>query len=390
MALVCAVYGGANYTNSWIGINALVILVSLMATAAVYSIGRLMPDSTRGKIAGYVRSEMVQLLLSAVIILALISVTFFACQITSSISQSVAKTQLNPFQFATYYIGNLVFIKGMGLLTTTYSTALTYEIYALVSTQAGIFINDYAGEIPLIGQYIGNGYNFKVSGASVIVDFPPEINVGLMFSNLVDLLLGIFSPILTLAVSMLLVQYIALPFLQYTGFAVILPIAIAMRSLAFSNGELRNASNAILAIAVAGYIIYPLTIALDSYIIGYVFSAANPSFVYLHTTYTLNQFNPSSFFSQPLPSGASQYSPFGDQIGTLWSLLYNSVAGAFPIPFAAGTASIQQLVNDIAEFVFTGIVLFAIDMAITIGFAIGLTKALNAGLEGAQHFWAGL
>ena len=224
----------------------------------------------------------------------------------------------------------------------------------------------------------------------MIVDFPPEVNVGLMFSNLVDLLLGIFSPILTLAVSMLLVQYIALPFLQYTGFAVILPIAIAMRSLAFSNGELRNASNAILAIAVAGYIIYPLTIALDSYIIGYVFSPANPSFAYLHTTYALNQFNPTSFFSQPLPSGASQYSPFGDQIGTLWSLLYNSVAGSFPIPFAAGTASIQQLVNDIAEFVFTGIVLFAIDMAITIGFAIGLTKALNAGLEGAQHFWAGL
>ena len=48
----------------------------------------------------------------------------------------------------------------------------------------------------------------------------------------------------------------------------------------------------------------------------------------------------------------------------------------------------EQLVINLSELVFQGVVLFAINVAITIGFAMGLTRALNAGVEGAGSFWS--
>ncbi|HVC58615.1 MAG TPA: hypothetical protein VND15_04030 [Candidatus Acidoferrales bacterium] len=403
MVLACAVYGGANYTNSWIGINALVILASLMAVSAVYSLSKILPDNIRGKINSFVRSEMTQLFTSAIIIVALISVTFFACNITASLSQSIlsssgqpAQSQLTPFQFAGYYIGSLTFQKGLPLLTTVYSQAMTYELYSLLAAQAGLYFNNYVVQLfgPALSSAAGKGLSLTLPVSSkfagqVTLSFPPELDVGLLFANLAEMLLGLFSPMLTLAISTLLIQYITLPFLQYTAFAVILPISLVMRSLAFTNGELRNAANALLAIAIAGYIIYPLTITFDSYTINYLFSMSNPSYPYLHMTYTLSDLSLNSFFAQGIPSSTTDASPYGTVLTSFFNLLGSGVFSGLPIPLT-GLGAIQSLINNIAEFVFQGVVLFAIDIAITVGFAIGLSKALNAGLEGAQNFWAGL
>ncbi|MDE1810963.1 MAG: hypothetical protein KGH66_02905 [Candidatus Micrarchaeota archaeon] len=395
-------YGGANYTNSWIGINALVILMSLMAVSVVYSISKLLPGETKGKINSFVRQEIVQLFTSVIIVAILVSITFFACSITSTVSQSITQTQLTPFQFANYYVGNLVFNKGFSLMGNIYSTSLSYEILSQVATQAGLYLN-YAG---VFSSLYPEGPNLKLptggvnpetgepllSQSLVTISFPPELDIGLLFTNLVDMLLGLFSPMLTLAISSLLIQYITLPFLQYTGFAIILPVAIIMRSFAFTSGELRNASNALLAIAIAGYVVYPLTIAFNAYVVNWVFSASNPSAHYLMLTYTLNNLDPTSFFSQAVPSGVTNsYSPFDTStLGSFVTLLYNSAANSFPIPINGSIASLQSLINNIAEFLFVGVVLFALDIAMTVGFAIGLSKALNAGVEGAQNFWSGL
>ncbi|HUY70216.1 MAG TPA: hypothetical protein VMV00_01450 [Candidatus Baltobacteraceae bacterium] len=414
MVLACAVYGGANYTNSWIGINALVILASLMAVSAVYSLSKLLPDNVRGKINSFVRSEMTQLFTSAIIIVALISVTFFACNTTASLSQSIlsssgqaAQSQLTPFQFAGYYIGTLTFQKGLPLLTTVYSQAMSYELYSLLSAQAGLYFNNFIVKVfgPTLSSVAGKGLGLNLPVTSkfagkISISFPPELDIGLLFANLAEMLLGLFSPMLTLAISTLLIQYITLPFLQYTAFAVILPISLVMRSLAFTNGELRNAANALLAIAIAGYIIYPLTIAFDAYTMNYLFTtctpailaqhvACNPSATYLQSTYTLSDLNLNSFFAQGIPSSTSDASPYGTALGSFFNLLSSGVFSGLPIPLT-GLGAIQSLINSIAEFIFQGVVLFALDIAITVGFAIGLSKALNAGLEGAQNFWAGL
>jgi hypothetical protein len=50
----------------------------------------------------------------------------------------------------------------------------------------------------------------------------------------------------------------------------------------------------------------------------------------------------------------------------------------------------HAIINNIAELIFQGIVLFAVNVAITLGFAIGLTKALNSGIEGAGSFWSNM
>ena len=46
----CALYGATNYANSWIGINLLVVLVSMAVIALVYSFSRFMPERICGRV----------------------------------------------------------------------------------------------------------------------------------------------------------------------------------------------------------------------------------------------------------------------------------------------------------------------------------------------------
>ncbi len=50
----------------------------------------------------------------------------------------------------------------------------------------------------------------------------------------------------------------------------------------------------------------------------------------------------------------------------------------------------QQLITAVGQYFFVAVVLFAVNIAITAGFAMGLTKALNSGVEGAASFWSAL
>jgi hypothetical protein len=43
-----------------------------------------------------------------------------------------------------------------------------------------------------------------------------------------------------------------------------------------------------------------------------------------------------------------------------------------------------------SQFIFTAIFMFGINLAVTLGFAIGLAKGLNSGVEGAGSFWSSI
>ncbi len=51
---------------------------------------------------------------------------------------------------------------------------------------------------------------------------------------------------------------------------------------------------------------------------------------------------------------------------------------------------VQYSVLAVSEFMFNTIFIFAIDITVTMGFAMGLAKALDDGIEGAASFWSSI
>src|SRR5271157_5240570 len=129
----CELYGIPNYTNNWISINFIVILTSLTVIAFVYAIANVLPTKMRSRLVDAIRSELSQVLLSAVIIGILIGSAQLACDMSASYSQSLGLTQLTPFQYADSYIGNLATNTGISLLTNLYSYSVAYEVEGITA-----------------------------------------------------------------------------------------------------------------------------------------------------------------------------------------------------------------------------------------------------------------
>lgn len=382
----CALYGATNYANSWIGINLLVVLVSMAVIALVYSFSRFMPERIRGRVNEATKSEITQSIISVLIIAILIASAQMVCNTTASIGSvvlqnaGVSKSQasLSPFQYADYYAGNLAMHTGLSLLTYVYTTTMRYDIQSTLYGSLNVYLNGL-----LLSEKLGSipfGDNVKVT-----FGFSPDLSTMLRFMS--DQYLVVFAPLITIVVGALMLQYLSLPVLQYSAFVVILPVALAMRSLSFAGVNLRNTSNAVLAIAIAAYFIYPLMILFDSYMMYWVFNPAlNPSSQYIALSYTVNSLPLNSFLSQPLTSSS------GDLGASIKFMLSAFSTSSFLNYFDIFNIAQQteQLVINLSELVFQGVVLFAINVAITIGFAMGLTRALNAGVEGADSFWSSI
>jgi hypothetical protein len=218
-------------------------------------------------------------------------------------------------------------------------------------------------------------------------------DAGITYGIVADDFFAVLAPLVTLTIGMLFLQYLALPIIQYTAFVVLLPVAIALRSLSFAGGRLRSTANAVLAIAVALYIIYPLTIAFDSYAVSWIFSPANPEYACtncLGSTYALGSLSSSLFSNLPL-SGEVTLGPVSVPLSVLNNFLGSS-AGTYLSSLwpTVMMAQLRTLITQIAQFIFIAVVLFAVNISITIGFAMGLARALDSGIEGAANFWSNL
>ena len=381
----CALYGVANYTNNWIGINLLIVLVSLSIVAVVYSFSRFMPERIRGRVGEATKAEITQAIISVLIIAILIGSAQMVCATSATIGRTIlisaqvpaSQASLSPFQYADYYIGNLALHTGLSLLTDVYSKTIALDIDSTV----------YGGISVALSKFIPAGLSlFSIGGiVKATPIFSPDMSMVLRMMS--DQYLVVFVTPITLIVGALFLQYLALPVLQYTAFVVILPVALAMRSMAFAGVNLRNTSNAVLAIAIAAYFIYPLMVLFDSYIMYWVFTPSlNPSYYYTNIAYTVNTLPLSTFLSQSLPSSlGNMNAPLNFVFDALKQTGWVNVFDIFNL-----VSQTQQLVNQIAELAFQGIILFAMNVAITIGFAMGLTRALNAGVEGAGSFWSSI
>jgi len=381
------------YVTSWNIYAYLVIILSFLAIAILYAISNYIPGSTRQKLKSVAKAELVQTFISLFIIIVLIAVTQLACNITLTNGG-------DPFTFSENYINNLLSgtqDSGLQLMTSLFSYGYIYTIIS------GIF--DYGGK--LISAYLlglaGGGLSSvagEVTKVSASVTPDPGYGPGMYYGAVSTIMFDFFSPFVLMGVALLFVQYIALIVSHATAFTIILPIALILRALAFTGGNLKKAANATIAIALALYIVYPLTIVFNANAFNWITTPCtaatsaigncNPSAVYISEPTTLysNKYfsssvsgslnlagqtvnvNPGSFLSSPL-------FPW-NQIGNLGYFMVNA------------TAVLAILIVAVSTFLFKAIFMLAIDLTISLSFAMGLSNALDSGIGGASTFWSSL
>lgn len=397
----CALYGASDYTNSWLSINFLVVIVGLLITSIVYVLSKLLPRSVSSRVSEMSKTEISQLFLSIIIILVLLSFTTFACSTVSNLSTKLTGQSMDPFTYADYYVGNLTFNTGLSLLSQVYSDSVSLSLSSRIITAIGEYVADSGGKI------VQKLQSLALSTSGKLVTISPDFDPSIPLALLADEYLIVFSTLLITSLGTLMLQYILIPFIRYTAFTVLLPVALVLRSIAYAgyggNG-LRSAANVFIAIAIAAYLIYPLTIAFDSYVIHWIFTpctssslaSCNPNYQYIGSSYNLLSISPSSYFggissyaSGSVNSSVSVPTSLSSPLSPLY--LYTQLAGfkSITIIFTAPYTTLS-LVKTMSQYIFTAIMLFALNFAVTIGFAMSFTKALNNGIVGASSFWGSI
>jgi len=352
----CAFAGGGVNANNWIGINMLVVLLFFTIAALIYALSNLFPPSPREKLKTTSKFEIMQMVLSIFIIIILVGIASLSCDFTNSIAG------MDPFGAAQIYIGKLLFVDGINLATHIYSTSIEFMIGSEIANIVGSPIS-----IPLVKSSV-----LKLS-ASLSPSF------GNIYNTYGDIVVG-YNTLVIVTFGMLFLNFLMLFIVKAIMLTVVLPVAIAMRTLSFLGPRLRESANSFLALAVAFYFIYPLTFVMDSYIVNWTYcigaqSTCNP----YHNSYPL-AYTASSIPTSSLFATYPNYKLFGFTFTLPFVNFYSSVLSGIPFQdILLAPASIGIVAQQVSDFVFQGIFLMALNISITVAFAISLTKALNAG-----------
>ncbi len=398
----CSLFGGSGYTdyNNWVSINVIVLIISILVVAIVFMLSRFMSTKESQKFSQAAKVEIMQIIIGAAILVILLTFTNTACSITSSIASSLSTSSIpmpsgNPFQFSEYYVGNLANNVGIKLLQQIYTEAIAFNIDSMIFKNIGSLlftVLSSATGLSSVLEKILTGLSSLVSfsnGISIGVSFTSGYDLGASYGIISDMLLTFFAPFVITGIGMLYILWLLLPVIQAVAFTVVLPVALIMRVIAFSgfgagigsakSVGLKNAANSILAIAIAFYLVLPLTIVFNAWAINWIFSSNNPSYTYIHSTYLISSVQETGLFSSnPTPS-----SWFGLNVPSLFNIYTSALTGNMIWASIDPNILMQDLltmVNEIAQFEFTVVFMIAIDFAITLGFAMGLARALNSNL----------
>ncbi len=378
---------GSLNTNNWIQINLIVVLMSFTIAGLVYSLSNLFPTSMREKLKGAAKVESFQGMISIGIILALIALSSVSCNIGNSIAaQSSSLTNIayqSPMQFSTSYVNYLMFDRGLSLFSDIYAETIKLVISGNIADSLQEQLHSLV-ITPLLGEGIGIGQDiygvfFGFSGA----------------------LTGAFVPLIIVTFGILFTIFLILSMSNSLALTVVVPISIILRSIPFAGPKLRESADTILALAIGFYFILPLAIIMNSYITAWIFTpcAANTlicnPYAYYNAPYSLQQLPISNIFnSNPQSlSGGGPLSSFGLSSAFLSSGFAGSgILGGFEILLQTLVNFPSVIINysqQTAQYIFEGIVLMGLDLAITLAFAQGLTKALGSAsrIVGVGPFW---
>ena len=366
--------GGLNSYN-WIGVNSIVIMLSLSIASLAYVIANLVGTQDANKIKGYIRYEYVQAVIAIAIIVIVLAISSTVC----NLSVSLTPNGQAPFAFAQNYVGTLLFVHGTGLITQMYAASVQYTVF-------GNVIDFFSSEV---ASSLQKALVTLPSFAGVSITLSPGGAFASTFNSYASILTDEYTPLVIATFGMLFIQYIILPLISGSALVIVLPIALIMRSLSFTGPRLRNTADSFIAIALAFYFIFPLTFVMDQGIMNWLYCAngatgtCNPYAAYAGA-YTSPTISESSLFANnptPLPSWLDLPSTFYQ--GTFSSLFFDSQTGnSNPITSVIyAPTAIVGFADEVSQYIFQGIVLMALNTAITIVFAIGLTKGLSESLN---------
>ncbi len=385
----CGFAGSASnvgYINAhnWVGINTAIILLTIMIAAFIYSISGLMPSTLREKFRGASRYEVIQAVVSILIVVILVLFATSMCFVGESIASSVTNGHAfitnpadytGPFTYAETYVQVLLFSSGLGLVTNLYATAVEYSIEAEV--YEGIL-----GAFSQILQFI-KGLTQTVNPTSFLqFSVTTGYTLAMVFLAYTELFTGVYATAVVITFGGLFLLWLIL-FITYSiALTILVPVSIVMRSFGFVGPRLREASDQLLGLAIAFYFILPLMLSFNNYVVGWIYTYSNPAYV---GTYSIGSLPSSSVFS-----GGPPNTGLGNLPGELGGLISGGDGGAFGIGVLwTAPTDAYVLGNETAQYLFQGVVLVALDFAVTLGCAIGLSKALGAinGLVSSGPIW---
>lgn len=402
--------------SNWLGISALVILAIVTLAGLVYAVSNLMPTERRTRLRGAASYEMYEALLGLIIIAALFMLSSVECHVGAMLAGQ--SSYQNVFATDTNFVGNLLFLNGLAVTGNLYSASIEFivvaNVYFYASTQ-------------LIGFFGAASWIPKSGGTPIVpglkLSFAPSSSIDALMLEFSNLFTAIYGLMLIVTFGGLFVLMFAIPIIQAGAFTAIVPVAILMRSLPFAGPQLRRTSNEFLALAIALYLVFPLTIMLNSYVASCLklsiggtgvscasFTGLTSIQNYLTQSYasSITSGATSIFTSNPATSSTSATCTVAQQAAGTCSCASGAAAGAcssflpstlqginLPSSFwgtvffsSQGLSNLvtamfnapavaQQYGFVVAEYMFLGVVMVAIDLAITVGFALGLAKGFN-------------
>ncbi|MGC9010928.1 MAG: hypothetical protein ACP5JN_02170 [Candidatus Micrarchaeia archaeon] len=352
----CAFAGGGVNADNWISINMIVVLTFFAIAGLIYAFSNLLPASTREKLKTTAKFEVVQIITSLIIIIVLVGIAELSCNFTNSVAG------MDPFGAAQIYLGRLLFSNGISLATHIYTTSIEFMIASELS------------------KFLSQSYSIDIIESPILTigaSIAPSIQD--VYTTYEGIIVS-YNTFVIITFGMLFLQFLLLFIVKAIMLTVVLPVAIAMRSLAFLGHRVREAADSFLALAIAFYFVYPLTFVMDSYIMNWTYctgvSPCNPYYSDYPVEYTAGTI-PGSLLFQTNPN----LTMFGYQF-VLPANFYGSMLSA-GIPFQQvlyAPVAVGTIAQEVSDFVFQGIVLMALNLGITAAFAQSLQKALSAGL----------
>ncbi len=395
--------GSGTLQQSWVEISALVVLAGFAIATLIYTLGNILNVSFREKMKQLAKAEAAQAAFGLMIIVALIAFAQFSCNVSTAVTSQITGTGMSQFAYSNYYVANLLFVNGFGLIAGMYSTSIQYSSEMQVIEE----ILD-ATDNPIsktFANYV-NAFNplqlfSKVGGALSVLGFKlePSQSLGSIYGSYASLYLVTFGALITISFASLLILFLMLPLIQYGALVVVVPVAIIMRLLLFTGPRLRDAADHLLAIGIAFYFILPLTLIMDSYIVSWTYcippmtvaTGCNPYSAYTGL-YTENSVTINNFFQG---NTVKINNPFTGGVQNVPTNLFQDsqipVLGASfnfaQIIWAPPTATDYAI--KLAQYTFQSTLLIALDYAITLAFAIGLAKAFArvSGFFSIGQFW---
>jgi hypothetical protein len=372
--------------NDWIMVTSLVLAINFAIAAVLFAFSGILPTTYREKLKGAVKYEAFQGMISVFILAILIATSSTLCAVGQMLVYgSTVQQYQNPLQYSQTYVSNLMFNTGLSLYSNIYAESILLTVDGNIADTLEQFLSELS-ITPLAGFTLGSGL------------------LGI-FYGFGGALTSTFLALIAVTFGILFMVYLLLPFIQQLAFTVVLPVALIMRSIPFAGPNLRQTSDTFLALAIGFYFIFPLTLLLNNFIMTWVYSPCtpvgnppvlcNPYYEYTGAYYISNLPTDALFSTQPqnivgngflggtnLPDNF--YNGGFQGLGGLGSGIEEILKNLYDLPNI-----IIMYAKETAQFLFQGIFLVGLDLAITVGFAVGLSKGLSSvgRMLGVGPFW---